>query len=60
MIRYAGYRQRDGRIIGDPAHLEITETVTRMGWHGAGTAFEVLPLLISTPDEPLHRFEFNL
>ncbi|MFE5700295.1 nitric oxide synthase oxygenase [Rhodococcus koreensis] len=57
LIRYAGYRQSDGRIVGDPAHLEITETVTRMGWRGAGTAFDVLPLLISTPDEPLRWFD---
>ena len=56
LIRYAGYRQSDGRIVGDPAHLEITDTALALGWRGAGTAFDVLPLMISTPDEPLRHF----
>ena len=25
MIRYAGYRQNDGSVIGDPANTELTE-----------------------------------
>lgn len=25
LIRYAGYKQPDGRIIGDPANVEFTE-----------------------------------
>ncbi|MFC9790659.1 nitric oxide synthase oxygenase [Rhodococcus sp. NPDC127528] len=57
LIRYAGYRQADGTVVGDPAHVELTEQVTRLGWHGEGTAFDVLPLLISVPDEPLQWFE---
>ncbi|WP_252190053.1 MULTISPECIES: nitric oxide synthase oxygenase [unclassified Rhodococcus (in: high G+C Gram-positive bacteria)] len=57
LIRYAGYRHADGTVTGDPAHLGITETVTRMGWRGAGTRFDVLPLLISTPDEPLRWYD---
>ncbi|ANS32430.1 Nitric oxide synthase, endothelial (plasmid) [Rhodococcus opacus] len=56
LIRYAGYRQTDGSILGDPAHLEITETAPELGWRGSGTAFDVLPLLVSTPDEPLRHF----
>ena len=57
LIRYAGYRNADGSITGDPAHVEITELVTRMGWRGAGTRFDVLPILISTPEEPLRWFD---
>lgn len=57
LIRYAGYRNSDGTITGDPAHIEITEAVQRLGWRGDGTRFDVLPLLISTPDEPLRWFE---
>ncbi|WP_345349573.1 nitric oxide synthase oxygenase [Rhodococcus olei] len=57
LIRYAGYRNADGTVTGDPAHVDITETVTRLGWRGEGTRFDVLPLLISTPDEPLRWFD---
>ncbi|CAM2890780.1 nitric oxide synthase oxygenase [Skermania piniformis] len=57
LIRYAGYRSSDGRVTGDPAHVELTELVQRLGWRGAGTPFDVLPLLISTPDEPLRWFD---
>lgn len=57
LIRYAGYRHTDGSVTGDPAHVEITELVTRLGWRGEGTRFDVLPLLISTPDEPMRWFD---
>lgn len=57
LIRYAGYRNEDGSITGDPWHVALTEQVTEMGWKGAGTRFDVLPLLISVPDEPLQWFE---
>lgn len=36
LIRYAGYRNPDGPIIGDPAHVDITEVRARLGckeWH---------------------------
>lgn len=57
IIRYAGYRQPDGTVVGDPAQIEITELLHRLGWRGKGTAFDVLPLMISTPSEPLRWFE---
>ncbi|MGW0177260.1 nitric oxide synthase oxygenase [Rhodococcus sp. NPDC003322] len=57
LIRYAGYRHADGSVTGDPAHVELTELVTRLGWRGEGTRFDVLPLLISTPDEPMRWFD---
>jgi nitric-oxide synthase len=57
LIRYAGYRTGYGGTIGDPAHIALTEFLERLGWHGSRTRFDVLPLLISTPDEPLRWFE---
>lgn len=57
LIRYAGYRNDDGSVTGDPSHVEITELVTRLGWRGEGTRFDVLPLLISTPEVPLSWFD---
>ncbi|MFI6040817.1 nitric oxide synthase oxygenase [Nocardia sp. NPDC051321] len=49
LIRYAGYRQADGSILGDPLHVELTDSALRLGWAPARTAFDVLPLLIKSP-----------
>ncbi|QIS20478.1 nitric oxide synthase oxygenase [Nocardia terpenica] len=57
LIRYAGYRRADGRVTGDPANIALTDFARRQGWWGAGTAFDVLPLLISTPTEPVRWFD---
>ncbi len=50
IIRYAGYRRRDGGIVGDPRYVDFTETVCSLGWQGSGGPFEVLPLVIETAD----------
>lgn len=57
LIRYAGYRNGDGTVIGDAANIALTELATALGWRGAGTPFDILPLLISTPDEPICWFD---
>jgi nitric-oxide synthase len=49
LIRYAGYRAADGGVVGDPRYVPFTSAVTRMGWRGAGTPFDVLPLVIEMP-----------
>jgi nitric-oxide synthase len=46
LIRYAGYRH-DGTVLGDPRYVRFTDAVRRRGWRGAGTAFDVLPLVVS-------------
>ncbi|QHW32425.1 nitric oxide synthase oxygenase [Paenibacillus rhizovicinus] len=46
LIRYAGYRQADGTVIGDPISEELTRICEGLGWQGEGTAFDVLPLVI--------------
>ena len=51
LIRYAGYRRPDGTVLGDPRYTRFTEAVTRRGWRGAGTAFDVLPLVVSADGE---------
>ncbi len=56
LIRYAGYRQSDGRVIGDPH--ELTERIQHLGWHAAaGTPFGILPLVISMPHQSPKLFE---
>jgi nitric-oxide synthase len=47
LIRYAGYPRPDGGVLGDPRYVRFTEAVTRRGWRGAGTPFDVLPLVVS-------------
>jgi nitric-oxide synthase len=58
LIRYAGYRQPDGSVIGDPAQVEFTEVVRGLGWAGGlGTPFDVLPIVIQMPGEEPRLFE---
>jgi nitric-oxide synthase, bacterial len=56
LIRYAGY-VREGRVIGDPMHVALTRTAEEAGWVGRGTAFDVLPLLISVDGHPPEAFD---
>lgn len=56
-IRYAGYRQSDGTVIGDPRNVEFTERCQALGWRGTGGRFDLLPLVIEYPGEPLQYFE---
>lgn len=58
LIRYAGYRQPDGSIIGDPAQADFTDTLRRLGWQGGpGTPFDVLPLIIKVPGQAPRLFD---
>lgn len=57
LIRYAGYRQPDGSIIGDPDETEFTELCQHLGWKGQGTPFDVLPLVIQMPGQQPQWFE---
>ncbi len=50
LIRYAGYRQPDGSIVGDPLQAGLTDALRSLGWHGGGgTPFDLLPLVIQLP-----------
>lgn len=59
LIRYAGYREADGSVLGDPAEVAFTERVLRAGWRPPArrSAFDLLPLLIETPGEGEKIFE---
>ncbi len=57
LIRYAGYKLPDGRVVGDPEQVEFTQRVIDMGWRGAGTEFDVLPLVICVDGKPPVMFE---
>lgn len=58
LIRYAGYLQQDGTIIGDPLQRELTEILRLLGWQGGREGhFDVLPLVIQMPGQPPEIFE---
>jgi nitric-oxide synthase len=51
LLGYAGYRQVDGTVIGDPANADFTDQVRALGWSGAGGRFDLLPLVIQRRGE---------
>ncbi|MCP2338137.1 nitric oxide synthase oxygenase [Actinomadura rupiterrae] len=53
LVRYAGHVQPDGSVVGDPRNVPLTEAARALGWTGAGTSFDPLPLLVDAPDEPV-------
>jgi nitric-oxide synthase len=58
LIRYAGYRQSDGSVVGDPLHVELTEVIRRLGWQGGeGGPFDILPLVIQLSPRLPRLFE---
>lgn len=58
LIRYAGYRQPDGSIVGDPLYVELTELAHKLGWRQATeTPFDPLPLIIQMPGQRPQMFE---
>uniref|UniRef100_A0A3P8X274 nitric-oxide synthase (NADPH) n=1 Tax=Cynoglossus semilaevis TaxID=244447 RepID=A0A3P8X274_CYNSE len=57
LIRYAGYKQPDGRILGDPANVEFTEICLQLGWKPPKTRFDVLPLLLQANGNDPELFE---
>ncbi|BAY22095.1 FHA domain containing protein [Calothrix sp. NIES-2100] len=58
MLRYAGYRQPDGSILGDPANVELTDQAIKLGWtRESKTRFDVLPLIIQVGEGEPKLFE---
>ncbi len=50
LIRYAGRTDEAGATVGDGQYLRFTRLAERLGWRGDGGHFDVLPLLIETPE----------
>jgi nitric-oxide synthase len=58
LVRYAGCRQPDGSVIGDPAAVGFTDAVRALGWPGgSGTPFDLLPIVLQRPGEAPRRYE---
>lgn len=59
LLRYAGYQQQDGTILGDPANVELTKQAMKLGWQPPAnpTPFDYLPLIIQLPGKEPKWFE---
>ena len=58
LIRYAGFRQSDGSILGDPKNEELTRAIQELGWTVKTEGpFTVLPLVIQMPGQCPRAFE---
>lgn len=57
LIRYAGHARPDGSVVGDPASVAFTRTCESLGWRGAGTPFDLLPLVVQIGERPPKWYE---
>jgi nitric-oxide synthase len=59
LIRYAGYDEPDGRVLGDPRYRTFTSALIERGWQPPErrSAFDVLPLVVETVEEGPLIFE---
>nr|QCX35686.1 Nitric Oxide Synthase 1 [Nautilus pompilius] len=57
LIRYAGYKQPDDTVAGDPVSVEFTEVCQNLGWKGDGGRFDVLPLVLQANGQDPEWFE---
>ena len=54
LIRYAGYETEE-EIIGDSTSVEFTKICEGLGWQGARTNYDVLPLVVQVDNrEPIY------
>lgn len=57
LIGYAGYRQEDGSVVGDPGRVEFTDICIKLGWKPPGTAWDILPLVVSAEGKDPEYFD---
>lgn len=57
LIQFAGHKQPDGSVIGDPNSVELTEICKKLGWKPQGGRFEALPLVLSANGEDPELFD---
>ena len=59
LIRYAGYDEPNGRVLGDPRYRTFTAALIQRGWQPPEPRgpFDVLPLVVETVEEGPRMFE---
>ena len=53
LVRYAGFRDSDGKIVGDPDSAEFTEYCTKAGWSPRRSEWTPLPWVLIQQGKPL-------
>jgi len=61
LLRYAGYQQTNGSVLGDPLHVMFTDVLCALGWTPSAmkTPFDLLPLVVQIGTAPPMLFEFD-
>lgn len=59
LVQYAGYRQADGSVIGDPATADLTDRIVALGWAPGEGRFDRLPVLIRGSDGELSWYPID-
>lgn len=61
LARYAAYKQPDGSILGDPANLDVTKAIMKLGWQPPElpTEYDILPLVIEAPGMEPKMYHWN-
>jgi nitric-oxide synthase, bacterial len=61
IIRYAGYKGKDGNILGDSKNVILTEAAMQLGWKPPTqkTAFDILPIIIQKRGQFPKLFELD-
>ncbi|XP_043233654.1 nitric oxide synthase-like protein [Amphibalanus amphitrite] len=57
LVSYAGYRNEDGTITGDPANVEFTEVCQKLGWKSPKGRFDILPIVVSAGGQDPEFFD---
>eukprot|EP01116_Phalansterium_solitarium_P021474 TRINITY_DN6686_c0_g1_i3.p1 TRINITY_DN6686_c0_g1~~TRINITY_DN6686_c0_g1_i3.p1 ORF type:complete len:1576 (-),score=643.68 TRINITY_DN6686_c0_g1_i3:181-4908(-) len=57
-VSFAGYKQPDGSVLGDPARAELTEAIIELGWTPPEprTEWDTLPLVFELPNDKPRQF----
>ncbi|MAP01505.1 MAG: nitric oxide synthase [Flavobacteriales bacterium] len=50
LLSFAGYKNKNGSIIGDPKQLSFTNECVKLGWKPKMGEFDILPLVVQIDD----------
>lgn len=61
LVRYAGYRESTGQVLGDPRNTDFTDAVREMGWRPPAERgrFDMLPLVVETEHEGPRLYQLD-
>jgi nitric oxide synthase oxygenase domain/subunit len=62
ILAFAGYRQEDGSVLGDPANIGLTQSMIEFGWKPPMTKsrWDILPLITMAENDVPYMMELPL